>query len=56
MPYMQFITSAQFPYSIYPDLQDSVIYLAPTVLFVFDETFDYFLSRPLDTHEENLDC
>lgn len=27
MPYMQFITSAQYPYSIYPDLQDTVIYL-----------------------------
>lgn len=28
MPYMQLITSAQYPYSIYPDLQDSVIYFA----------------------------
>lgn len=28
MPYMQLITNAQYPYSIYPDLQDTVIYLA----------------------------
>jgi len=52
MPYMQLITSAQFPYSIYPDLQDSVIYLANDE----DETvasamnFVFFLTQELDSY------
>lgn len=52
MPYMQFITSAQFPYSIYPDLQDSVIYLAndeaQTIASAMN--FVFFLTQGLDSY------
>jgi len=51
MPYMDLITSAQYPYSIYPDLQDTVVYLTNT-----DENtiasamnFLFFLTQELGT-------
>lgn len=52
MPYMQYIVSAQFPYSIYPDLQDSVIYLAndkdDTIASAMN--FIFFLTQELDSY------
>lgn len=52
LPYMQYITSAQYPYSIFPDLQDTVIYLANN----HDDTiasamnFIFFITQGLDSY------
>lgn len=56
MPYMEFVTNAQYPYSIYPDLQDTVIYLADTD----DKTvssamnFIFFLTQELQSYPNYL--
>ncbi|MBU0721290.1 cellulose biosynthesis cyclic di-GMP-binding regulatory protein BcsB [bacterium] len=56
LPYMQFITSAQYPYSVFPDLQDTVIYLTNND----DETissamnFIFFLTQELDSYPNYL--
>jgi hypothetical protein len=56
MPYMQFIISAQYPYSIYPDLQESVIYLADnsdaTVSSAMN--FLFFLTQELGSYPNYL--
>lgn len=56
LPYMQYITSAQYPYSIYPDLQDTVIYLSnsrfDTVASAMN--FIFFLTQELDSYPNYL--
>jgi len=56
MPYMQFITSAQYPYSIYPDLQDSVIYLTDTNDATVSSAmnFLFFLTQELGSYPNYL--
>jgi len=41
LPYMQLITNAQYPYSIYPDLQDTVIYLANKNPYTIASAMDF---------------
>jgi len=52
MPYMEFITSAQYPYSIYPDLQDSVVYLTDTKSETVSSAmnFLFFLTQELASY------
>ena len=56
LPYMQLITNAQYPYSIYPDLQDTVIYLAndnyKTISSAMD--FVFFLTQELGSYPNYL--
>lgn len=56
LPYMQYITSAQYPYSIYPDLQDTVIFLAnqkpETISSAMN--FVFFLTQELDSYPNYL--
>ena len=56
LPYMQFITSAQYPYSIYPDLQDSVIYLADSSDATISSAmnFIFFLTQELGSYPNYL--
>jgi len=56
MPYMQLITSAQYPYSIYPDLQDTVIYLANSDNDTISSAmnFIFFMTQELDSFPNYL--
>jgi hypothetical protein len=56
MPYMQFITNAQYPYSIYPDLQDSVIYLTNSQDATISSAmnFLFFLTQELGSYPNYL--
>lgn len=56
LPYMQYISTAQYPYSIYPDLQDSVIYLADTQNETLSSAmnFIFFLTQELDSYPNYL--
>ena len=51
LPYMEFIPNAQYPYSIYPDLQDTVILLANTKndTIASAMNFVFFLTQELDS-------
>ncbi|MBU1657629.1 cellulose biosynthesis cyclic di-GMP-binding regulatory protein BcsB [bacterium] len=66
LPYMQLIANAQYPYSIYPDLQDTVIYLtnndnetissAMNFLFFLTQelgSFPYYLAITSELKEED---
>ncbi len=56
LPYMQYIIDAQYPYSIYPDLQDTVILLADrqndTIASAMN--FIFFLAQALDSYPNFL--
>jgi len=56
MPYMQYITNAQYPYSIYPDLQDTVILLSnkEDATIASAMNFIFFLSQELDSYPNFL--
>ncbi len=56
LPYMQLITSAQYPYSIYPDLQDTVIYLADNNYKTISSAmnFIFFLTQELGSYPNYL--
>lgn len=56
LPYMQYITSAQYPYSVFPDLQDTVIYLANNKNATISSAmnFIFVLTQELDSYPNYL--
>lgn len=56
LPYMEYITNAQYPYSIYPDLQDTVILLSnledDTIASAMN--FVFFLTQELGSYPNFL--
>ncbi len=52
LPYMEYIVDAQYPYSIYPDMQDTVLFLAnenyDTVASAMN--FIFFLTQEIGSH------
>lgn len=56
LPYMQLITDAQYPYAIYPDLQDTVIYLTNTNPDTISSAmnFIYFLTQEIGSFPTHI--